>query len=55
METRQPGTIAAYYDSFDKWLSADVYPAPNGISVYYKDVTQGKTAERSRAQLRAAE
>ncbi|HTE11370.1 MAG TPA: PAS domain S-box protein [Chitinophagaceae bacterium] len=36
---------AGYYEPFDLWLENHVYPSPDGISVFIKDITDKKKAE----------
>lgn len=34
-----------YYPPFDFWLENHIYPSPDGISIYFRDVTEKKKAE----------
>lgn len=34
-----------FYPPFNKWFEMNVYPAPDGISVYFQDITHRKIAE----------
>ena len=34
-----------YYTSTGQWFEDLIYPGPNGVSVYYHDITEKKTAE----------
>jgi PAS domain S-box-containing protein len=34
-----------YYDPVKRWFDVSVYPSSNGISVYFKDVTENKESE----------
>lgn len=34
-----------YYDPVKRWFDISVYPSSNGISVYFKDVTENKESE----------
>ncbi|MBC7600943.1 MAG: PAS domain S-box protein, partial [Polaromonas sp.] len=56
-------SFTAHYPNFDSWYEATVYPAPEGLSVYFRDVTKqkhitdllGASEERRRLALDAAE
>jgi PAS domain S-box-containing protein len=37
--------FAMYYDPIKRWFDISVYPSSNGISVYFKDVTESKEWE----------
>ena len=45
-------SITAYYPNFDRWYELTAYPAPEGLSVYFRDVTDRKQTEEL---LRASE
>ena len=48
------GTAASateYYEPHDCWYEAHAYPAPEGISVYFRDVSERKRAEAERDRL----
>jgi PAS domain S-box-containing protein len=34
----------------DTWLSVKLYPSEDGLTIFYKDITQGKKAERELSQ-----
>lgn len=40
-----------YYDPLQMWFDISVYPTTNGISVYFKDVTEAKIAEAKMREL----
>ncbi|WP_310571198.1 ATP-binding protein [Gemmatimonas sp.] len=43
-------SFTAFYQSLDRWYEVTAYPAPDGLSVYFRDVSaQKKTEERLRA------
>jgi PAS domain S-box-containing protein len=42
MSTNQVVHFEDYYKSLDKWFEVSVYPSENGLSVYFKDVTERK-------------
>lgn len=55
METGEPETFQEYYPPLDGWFEVNVYPGPEGLSVYFRDVSERRAAaeelERSRAHL----
>ncbi len=51
-EHRAAASITSYYPDHDRWYEADVYPAADGISVYFRNVTERIQAE---AKLRDSE
>lgn len=52
MSDRVPGTLTAFYPDHARWYNVRTYPAPNGITVYFNNVTDLKQAE---AALRQSE
>jgi PAS domain S-box-containing protein len=40
MEDGQPTSVSAYYPDHDRYYEVHAYPASEGISVYFRDVTQ---------------
>ncbi len=47
-----PLSVTDYYADHDRWYEVHAYPAPDGISVYFRDVSERRRAED---QLRASE
>ena len=45
MDERIKTSFTAYYANQDRWYEATVFPAPEGISVYFRNVTQRKLLE----------
>ncbi|MDO8689511.1 MAG: PAS domain S-box protein, partial [Dehalococcoidia bacterium] len=50
METRRSRAFVDYYAPLDSWYQLSVYPHPDGISVYYQNVTDLKRAEEAAAR-----
>ena len=44
--------FTAYYPNLDRWYEVTAYPAPVGLTVYFRDVTEQKLSEE---RLRASE
>ncbi|WP_445301611.1 PAS domain-containing protein [Microcoleus sp. MOSTC5] len=40
MRDRVPASLTAFYPDHDRWYEVRTYPAPNGITVYFKNVTE---------------
>jgi PAS domain S-box-containing protein len=57
MKTGEPMTVDGYYEPLDTWFEASVFPFAGGISVFLRDITIRKRAERaaqdSETRLRA--
>jgi PAS domain S-box-containing protein len=48
---RVPMSVTAFYPDHDRWYEVNAYPAANGITIYFKNVTELKQAEAEREQL----
>jgi len=46
MRTQEPATFEEWYDPMDTWFEVRVYPDPDGLSVYFSDVTDRRERER---------
>ncbi|MFC7230855.1 PAS domain-containing protein [Saliphagus sp. GCM10025308] len=46
LETQEGTSYELYYETFDFWIEANLYPSETGISVYFRDVTERKERER---------
>lgn len=44
-ETQQSFCADEYYQRKNQWFEYFIYPSPDGLSVYFKDITERKTAE----------
>ena len=45
MNNRESNRIEYYYTEFDMWTEQTIYPNPEGISVFLRDITEQKLAE----------
>ncbi len=52
METQEPVRAELYYSVTGKWFLDFIYPSPEGVSVYYHDITEQKKMEH---ELRESE
>jgi len=43
-------TIEEYYAPWERWFENRIYPAPEGISIYFHEITQRKRAEQELAR-----
>lgn len=50
LETGTATTFTAYYPPFETWFEVRAYPSENGISVYFRDVTERRRAEEKLRQ-----
>ena len=46
-------SLTAHYPDFDRWYDVTAYPAPNGLSVYFRDVSERRQLEQERQQFAA--
>jgi PAS domain S-box-containing protein len=45
MEQQQNIYLEAYYEPFHAWLENYIYPSPDGLSIFFRDVTEKKNLE----------
>ena len=45
VESKQSVHFEDYYPALDKWYAISAYPSGNGLSVYFKDVTDRRLAD----------
>lgn len=46
MNSRESTQVEAYYPPFESWYDMKAYPTENGLSVYFRDVTETKAREQ---------
>ncbi|RQG86160.1 PAS domain S-box protein [Natrarchaeobius halalkaliphilus] len=39
MDHQESRTVEGYFEPYDSWIEARIYPSPTGVSVYWRDVT----------------
>ena len=47
MDRQAPIEFEDYYEPFDVWTYAKLFPSPRGLTVYYQDVTGRRRAEEA--------
>ena len=45
MSTQQPVFLEEYYPPYDRWFENRNYPSPEGLTIYFQDITDRKRAE----------
>lgn len=50
MTTQTVVEVESLFGPLDTWFSARIYPSHNGITIFYKDITQTKQAEQQLAK-----
>ncbi len=45
METQQPVFLEDHYGPWDLWFENRIYPSPEGISIFFSDITERKKTE----------
>ena len=51
--SRVSESFTAHYPDYDRWYETTVYPAPQGLTVYFRDVTERRRVEYERQQFAA--
>ncbi len=46
MDGQKPANFEEYYAPIDRWLESRIYPSPDGMSIYFHDITDRKQSER---------
>ena len=47
MQEQNSFRIEEYVDIFKKWFEILLYPSPDGLSIYFHDITEKKQAEQA--------
>ncbi len=53
MAEQQYVTSTDYYKPYDLWYESSVYPSPNGLSVFLRDITEQKKSEKEFSKVKA--
>lgn len=51
LESQESQTFEAHYGPLDGWFEVRVFPAPEGLTVYFRDVTERREADEERKSL----
>ena len=46
MAEQVPAFLEEYYPPYDKWFENRIYPSPQGLTIYFHDITERKLAEQ---------
>ncbi|HVN53956.1 MAG TPA: PAS domain S-box protein [Anaerolineaceae bacterium] len=50
LQEQQPMTLTSYHAGFDRWVEVRAFPTPDGVSVFYKDISAQVKAEEARCE-----
>jgi len=53
MTEQQYMTNTDYYKPYDLWYESSVYPSPNGLSIFLRDITEQKKSEKEISRVKA--
>jgi PAS domain S-box-containing protein len=51
MADQQPRLLEDYYPPYDRWFENRIYPSPEGLTIYFHDISERKRAEARIRQL----
>lgn len=51
LRTQKPSQFELYSHMMNMWLELHIYPSPDGLSIYFRDITKRRTIERQNAYL----
>jgi len=51
LDLQQPASAEAFVDQLGKWFSISIYPSPEGITIFSRDVTAARELEAHKEQL----
>jgi PAS domain S-box-containing protein len=55
METQQPRTFEVFHEGTGAWYEFRCFPAPDGLTIFFHDITARRREQREREHLLAAE
>ncbi|HEY8681748.1 MAG TPA: EAL domain-containing protein [Rhodanobacter sp.] len=50
MAEQQPVSLEAFYPPYNRWFENRVYPSPDGLAIYFRDITERKQVEQAQLQ-----
>jgi len=54
LKTQQPEIFEEYYAPWNQWYENRIYPSPDGLTIYFTDITERKKAEQCIKQTNRA-
>ncbi len=51
MRTQEEVVLEEYYPPYDQWFENHIYPSPEGLTIYFQDISERKKAEQERLIL----
>lgn len=51
MTTQEPETVEAYYGPLRGWFEVRIFPAPEGLTLYFRNITDHRVREEERKRL----
>jgi len=51
MAEQQPAFLEAYYPPYARWFENRIYPSPEGLTIYFHDITERKRADEQIRKL----
>lgn len=51
VESQKPIVFQDYYEPWDRWFENRLYPGPDGLTIYFTEITERKRAERTVRQM----
>jgi diguanylate cyclase (GGDEF)-like protein/PAS domain S-box-containing protein len=45
MAEQVPSTVEAYYPPYGRWFESRIYPSPDGLTIYFHDITERRREE----------
>lgn len=52
MAEQRPRSLAAHHPPWDRWFETRIYPSPEGLSIFFTDITSRRRAELALAEAR---
>ncbi|HWX49532.1 MAG TPA: PAS domain S-box protein [Roseomonas sp.] len=57
LEKKEPSSVTAFHPALGRWISADMYPSAEGLTLFFRDVSDERAAQvalrQSEARLKA--
>jgi len=54
MADQQPAFLEEYYSPYDRWFENRIYPSPEGLTIYFHDITE-RVQQQKRLEQRASQ